>query len=69
MPCTACFCSRFTAFTTFRVSLPPTPTRIGTRPATVATVRSTSASVSASSIVGLSPVVPSGMTPVTPART
>ena len=36
---------------------------------TTATVRSTSVSVSASSMVGLSPVVPSGMIPVIPART
>jgi len=49
-----------------RVSLPLTPTTIGTRPATTATVRSTIRSVSSSSMVGLSPVVPSGITPVTP---
>jgi len=40
---------------TFLVALPPTPT-----------VRSTSASISSSSSVGLSPVVPSGKTPLTP---
>jgi hypothetical protein len=52
-----------------RVSLLPTPTTIGTRPATVATVRSTRRSASSSSMVGLSPVVPSGMTPVIPSFT
>jgi hypothetical protein len=52
--------------TALRVSLPLTPTTIGTRPATTATVRSTIRSVSSSSMVGLSPVVPSGITPVTP---
>ena len=59
--------SRFSAFSTLCVALPPTPTNTGTRPAT-ASVRSTSSSISASSSVGDSPVVPSGNSPSTPQR-
>jgi len=51
---------------TLRVALPPMPMKTGTRPATTLTVRSTMASISSSSSVGLSPVVPSGKMPVTP---
>ena len=68
MPSKAKRSSRLSAFSTLCVALPPTPTNTGTRPATVATVRSTSSSISASSSVGDSPVVPSGNSPSTPQR-
>ena len=60
MPAKANRSSVVTSFRPLWVALPPTPTNTGTGRRFRATVRSTRRSISNSSSVGCSPVVPSG---------
>jgi hypothetical protein len=67
MPAKSKWSSRRNVFSVLAVELPPMPTNTGTRPVTTPSVRSINASLSSSSSVGLSPVVPSGKIPLIPA--